>query len=120
MNQTPAKVPKREALPLKLDTFSDRLRIEHELRESRRERHRAEQCNAFNSPEMRICEWEKLHGLKLPLEPAHPLLLAVANGTQLSIAQIREEQRARAALGPHRINDQAVDLNVYKPKDCAP
>jgi hypothetical protein len=115
MNPIPAKVAQRDA-PLKLDTFSDRLRIEHEIRELQRERHRAEQRNTSNSPERRICEWEELHGLRLPPEPSHPLLLAVANGTRLSIAQIRDEQSARAALGPRRIDHQAVDLNVYTPK----
>jgi hypothetical protein len=120
MNPTLTRLPERETSLLKLDTFSDRLRIEQEIRESRRERHRAEQCNTFNSPERRIYEWEQLHGLKLPLEPSHPLLMAVVKGTQLSIAQIRDEQSARAALGPHRIDDQSVDLNVYKPKDCTP
>jgi hypothetical protein len=117
MNATPAKVPERDALPLKLDTFSDRLRIEQEARELRKERHRAEQRNASNTPERRISEWENLHGLQLPSEPSHPLLLAVANGTRLSLAQIRAEQSARAALGPRRIDNKAVDLSVYKPKD---
>jgi len=120
MNPTSPKFPERDAAPLKLDTFADRLRIEQEVRESRRERQRAEQCNTANTPERRIREWEELHALHLPLEPSHPLLFAVANGTRLSIAQIRVEQSARAALGPRRIDNEAVDLNVYTPKHCAP
>jgi hypothetical protein len=35
----------------------------------------------------------------------------------LTLAQIRTEQSARAALGPRRIDNRAVDLSVYKPKD---
>jgi hypothetical protein len=120
MNPTSPRFPEHGVPPLKLDTFSDRLRIEQEAREFRRERQRAEQCNDANTPERRIREWEALHALQLPLEPSHPLLLAVANGTRLSLAQIKIEQSARAALGPRRIDHQAIDLDVYKPRHCAP
>jgi hypothetical protein len=79
-------------------TFSDHLRIEREAREVRRERLRAEQRNGSNNPSSRICAWEELHGLQLPADPAHPVLIAIANRTRLSVVQIQNVQTSRAAL----------------------
>jgi hypothetical protein len=79
-------------------TFSDHLRLQRQALELQQEGLRAEQRNDSNSPGSRICAWEKLHGLKLPTDPGHPVLLAIAIRTKLSVFQIRDEQTARAAL----------------------
>lgn len=47
------------------------------------------------SPETRIRAWERAHGLTLPRDAAHPVLNSVAAATQLSLEQVREEQRRR-------------------------
>jgi hypothetical protein len=80
-------------------TFSDHSRLVRQAQELRREALRAEQRKESSSPGSRIGAWEELHGLKLPTNPAHPVLLAIANRTRLTVVQIREEQTARAMLG---------------------
>jgi hypothetical protein len=79
-------------------TFSDHSRLERQAQEVHRERLRTEQRKDSNSPGSRICAWEELHGLRLPADPAHPVLIAIANRTRLSVVQIREEQTTRAML----------------------
>jgi hypothetical protein len=102
---TPVASPRKAlgSLSEKVASFSDHLRAERAAREIQQEHHRAEQRNASNTTHVRIAAWEKLHGLRLPSEPEHPVLFAIANHTRLSIAQIREEQAARAALGAPRL-----------------
>jgi len=41
--------------------------------------------------------WEKVHQLRLPSNPTHPILDVIAVSTRLTLAEVREEQRARAA-----------------------
>lgn len=84
------------SLKQRVATFSDHARIERQARELRRQQLRAEQRKDSNSPGSRICAWEELHGLQLPSDPAHPVLLAIANRTGLSVLQVRDEQNARA------------------------
>jgi hypothetical protein len=50
-----------------------------------------------HSPERRIRAWEKLYGLHLPTDANHPVLDVIAASTHLTLEQLREEQRARAA-----------------------
>lgn len=69
---------------------------EHERAENKR-RQLAEQRSEANPPDVRIRTWEKLHGLRLPSDPTHPILDVIAVGTRLTLAQVREEQCARAA-----------------------
>jgi hypothetical protein len=57
----------------------------------------AEQCSAENSAEMRIRAWEKVHQLRMPAGPRHPVLQAIAAATQLSLAEVQHEQQLRAA-----------------------
>lgn len=57
----------------------------------------AEQRSDRNPPHVRIRIWEKLHGLRLPADSAHPVLDVVAVGTRLTLEEVREEQRARRA-----------------------
>ena len=55
-------------------------------------------------PRDRIGAWEKLHGLRLPFDSKHPILASIALSTGLTLAQVREEQKARnekTAVGMH-------------------
>jgi hypothetical protein len=99
----------------KVATFSDHLRLEHDARELRRVHHRAEQRDVSTSPSLRISAWERLHGLQLPTEPDHPILLTIANVTKLTMAQIRAEQTARAGTRKSKPDDLAINLSVYAP-----
>jgi len=55
----------------------------------------AELKSEFSSPADRIRAWEKLHGLRLPVDAGHAILSVVARCTALTLAQVRDEQRAR-------------------------
>jgi hypothetical protein len=74
-----------------------RVAIEAAARVEKRRAEQAEQCASSSAPEMRIRAWEKVHGLRLPLDAAHPIVAVVATETHLSLAEVREEQRARRA-----------------------
>jgi hypothetical protein len=56
------------------------------------------QVSPEHGPQMRIHIWEKLHALRLPSSPAHPLVGVIAAQTHLDVRDIREEQRRRRAL----------------------
>jgi len=80
-----------------VQTPAERFAQEEHEREERKRRELAEQRSDANTPDVRIRAWEKLHGLRLPSDPAHPILDVIAVGTRLTLAQVREEQGARAA-----------------------
>ena len=80
-----------------IQTPAERYAQEEHQREERRQRELAEQRSDANTPDVRIRAWEKLHGLRLPSDPAHPILDVIAVSTRLTLAQVREEQAARAA-----------------------
>jgi hypothetical protein len=69
---------------------------EHERAEKRREE-LAEQRSDRNPPDVRIRMWERLHQLRLPSDPAHPILDVIAISTRLTLAEVQEEQRTRTA-----------------------
>jgi hypothetical protein len=71
-------------------------RAEEEKAELRRLKS-AELHSDVNSPEMRIRAWEKLYELRLPVDANHPVLDVIAHSTHLTLDQVRDEQRARAA-----------------------
>ena len=73
-----------------------RAREEHERAEKRR-RELTEQRSELNPPDVRIRSWERLHQLRLPADPMHPILDVIAISTRLTLADVREEQRMRAA-----------------------
>jgi hypothetical protein len=77
-------------------------REEHERSEKRRQE-LAEQRSDLNPPEVRIRTWERIHQLRMPSDPAHPILDVIAVGTRLTLDEVQEEQRARAARGASRI-----------------
>jgi hypothetical protein len=69
------------------------------VEEERATRKRADlgvQRSELNPPDVRIRAWEKVHGLQLPSESAHPILDVIAMGTRLTLADVQAEQRARA------------------------
>jgi hypothetical protein len=48
-----------------------------------------------NAPDARIRAWERTHGLTLPRAESHPVLNSVAAATNLTLDQVRAEQRRR-------------------------
>ena len=80
-----------------IKTAAERLAHEELERAEKRRRELAEQCSELNPPEVRIRTWEKVHQLRLPADPSHPILDVIAISTRLTLADVREEQRMRAA-----------------------
>jgi hypothetical protein len=78
-------------------------RARHLVEEGERNEQRlaqlAEQRSDSNAPDVRIRAWEKLHGLRLPSNPSHPVLELIARGTRLTLVQVQAEQRARRIQG---------------------
>ena len=87
-------------------THAERLALEERERAQRRRRDLAEQRSELNPPDVRIRAWEKLHALRLPNDPRHPILGVIAINTGLTLAQVREEQRARMPQRPARTQGQ--------------
>jgi len=75
----------------------ERIALEEREKAQRREEQLADQRSDLNSPEMRIRAWEKMHALRLPTAATHPILAVIARETRLTLEQVHEEQRARAA-----------------------
>jgi DNA-binding transcriptional regulator YiaG len=78
-------------------TFAERLAQQALEREERKRLSRAEQSSTLNTPEVRVRAWEKIHGLRLPSDASHPVLVVIAADTGLTLAHLREEQLARRA-----------------------
>ena len=76
-------------------TPAERLAHEEFERAEKRRQELAEQRSELNSPDVRIRTWEKVHQLRLPSDPAHPILDVIAISTRLTLEQVREEQRTR-------------------------
>jgi hypothetical protein len=91
-----SSAPRPSATEL-IQTHRARLALEEDERAQQRRLELAEQRSDRNTPAMRIRIWEKLHGLRLPSDAAHPILDVVAISTRLTIAEVREEQAARLA-----------------------
>lgn len=79
-----------------LTDYRTRLALEQSRAAELRAQDRAEQSSLLNPPGVRIRAWEKVHGVRLPTDPAHPILPAVARTTDLTLDQVHEEQRNRA------------------------
>lgn len=85
-------------IPIVGETVGDyRARVaEHQAeRARRRQQELLEQTSIQSTPSMRIRVWERLHQVTLPRNPAHRLLEVIAADTDLSLEQVREEQRTR-------------------------
>jgi hypothetical protein len=76
--------------------FRRRLELDEEVRVERKRVDIAEQTLGPNVPGVRIRAWEKLHALRMPSSPAHPVLILIAGATQLSLAAVHEEQSVRS------------------------
>ena len=76
---------------------AERLAREENERSEKRRQELVEQRSALNPPEVRIRTWERIHQLRMPSDPAHPILDVIAVGTRLTLDEVQEEQRARAA-----------------------
>jgi len=59
--------------------------------------YRQRRAPALNSVDLRIRAWEKVHGLRMPSDPKHPALQAIAAATQLALADVLNEQGLRSA-----------------------
>jgi hypothetical protein len=79
-------------------TYAERLAFEELERAQRRRLELAEQRADLNPPDVRIRAWEKVHALRMPGNPSHPVLDVIAIATGLTLAQVQDEQRARGAL----------------------
>ena len=55
------------------------------------------QRSPLNSADLRIRAWEKVHRLSIPSDPHHPVLIAIAAATQLTLVEVQNEQRLRSA-----------------------
>ena len=77
-------------------TAAERLDHEEFERAEKRRQELAEQRSDLNPPDVRIRTWERIHALRMPSDPAHPILDVIAIGTRLTLEQVREEQRSRA------------------------
>lgn len=78
-------------------TLAERLANEEYKRAEDRRRELAEQRSDLNPPDVRIRTWERIHALRLPSDPTHAILDVIAVSTRLTLEEVREEQRARAA-----------------------
>lgn len=76
--------------------FRRRLQLDEELRVERKRVDIAEQTLEPNAPGVRIRAWEKVHSLRMPSSPNHPVLNLIAVATRLSLVDVHEEQRVRA------------------------
>ena len=78
-------------------TPAERMAHEEFERTEKRRQELAEQRSDLNPPEVRIRTWERIHALRLPSDPTHPILDVIAISTRLTLEEVRQEQRSRAA-----------------------
>lgn len=74
-----------------------RVALEQDERAQQRRLELAEQRSSLNPPDVRIRAWEKVHKLRMPSDPTHPILDVIAVGTGLTLAEVLAEQGARLA-----------------------
>jgi len=92
------------ALPREFKSHAEQLAEEELEREKKRSQQLAEQRSDLNPPDQRIRAWEQAHGLRMPVDPEHPVLDVIAVATRLTLAQVQEEQRLRAERSVGRGN----------------
>jgi hypothetical protein len=85
-----------------IKSAAERLAHEEYERAEKRRQELAEMRSALNPPDVRIRTWERVHQLRLPSDPAHPVLDVIAVSTRLTLAEVREEQRTRAARAANK------------------
>lgn len=77
--------------------YRERRAVEALEREAVKRQEQAEQSAVQNSANTRIRAWERVHQLRMPSTPLHPILEVIAAATQLSLAEVQDEQRVRTA-----------------------
>jgi hypothetical protein len=79
-----------------LSDYRERRALEALERAEVRRVNLAEQYASLNSADLRIRAWERVHQLCMPSDPLHPALEAIAATTQLTLADVQNEQRRRS------------------------
>lgn len=74
----------------------DRIAVEQLEREESRRAAREQMQSSHSSAADKIRAWERLHGLQLPRDPTHMVLMLVARRTGLTLRAVLDEQRFRA------------------------
>lgn len=82
--------------------FRQRQADEEFERAERKRLQLADQRSELNDAKARIQAWEKVHVLRLPTSPTHPVLQVIATATELTLEEVLDEQRRRAAPAPAR------------------
>jgi hypothetical protein len=110
--------PPRAPAPISGDFITDfRSRIAQQGIEmaERRRLQVAELTSDHHTLEARIRSWERLFGLALPHNPDHPLVSIIATSTQLTVAQVRGEQKRRWP-DPARAGNVGASWNLVIPR----
>ena len=82
--------------------YRQRLADEESERIERKRLQVADQRSELNDAKARIQAWERVHALRLPASPTHPVLRVIAQATALTLDEVLEEQSQRAALAGSR------------------
>jgi hypothetical protein len=90
----------------------ERLALEEKERARKRTSQLEELRSELNSVPVRVRAWEKMHGLRLPSDPAHPILRVIASTTGISLACLREEQQARRFMQQTPPSVKSEDTNA--------
>jgi hypothetical protein len=85
-----------------INDYRARRAFEEEERSQRRRIQLEEQRSDLNPPDVRIRAWEKVHGLRMPADSAHPILEVIAGDTRLTLVEVHGEQQARVAEATRR------------------
>jgi len=101
-------VPASTAKTLAIQRRSDEIAAEMFARAEKRKLAFEELKSTLYSPRDRIGAWERLHGLQLPLDSQHPILLSIARSTELTLAQVLDEQASRNERAGVRVHSPGV------------
>jgi hypothetical protein len=77
-------------------THAEMLAAEAAERAAKRRVELEELRSDLKSPEQRIRAWERVHELRMPLNPNHPILDVIAIDTRLALEQVRAVQKEAA------------------------
>jgi DNA-binding transcriptional regulator YiaG len=76
-------------------SFAERQLLQAQQREAEKQLQLKAQSSTLHTPSHRVSIWENVHGLRLPTDPAHPILKVIAERTGLSLTQVLEVQTGR-------------------------